>query len=438
MKFDVPQAPACLNNYVSVGGTLQAIIIVLFGVFTKYDYDGYNMGQYGMLQDVNVMIFVGFGFLFNLLPKYGWAAVSIVLAIGAMAIPWGIVCFGWIMEGQTAVGSVTVSLGSIANGIFMACSCLIAVATVLGRTSLQQNVILMFCMMPAYAFNQWVVTEIGAKDTGGTILIHCFGAMFGFGVSWMLGHKEEHGMTRRKDFSEEANHNTNLMALLGTLFLWCYYPSFNGWAPELEPQHIASQIGTGLVPWHEDGAKFRATFNTYLGLIGAAVTAILISDSSKAIKKNVMIHMQTGVLAGGVTMGCLCDMYLEPWGALLLGCVGGAVACLGIHFVTPALEKIKVHDTCDCMALHGICAFFSVFASCIAFATPANAHYLQQYGVSAGMQAGKQIAGIFACSAIGIGLALPTGLIMAMFAKDDHWYDQEAHVITHHTDMNSE
>ena len=137
VSFTIPEAPKAINNYVSVGGALQAIIIVLFGVFTKYDYSGYSTGQYGMLQDVNVMIFVGFGFLFNLLPKYGWAAISIVLAIGAMAIPWGIVCNGWIIDGQTEVGSVTVSLGTIANGIFMACSCLIAVATVLGRTSLQ-------------------------------------------------------------------------------------------------------------------------------------------------------------------------------------------------------------------------------------------------------------------------------------------------------------
>merc|ERR1739848_33720 len=209
-----------------------------------------------------------------------------------MAIPWGIVCWGWIMEGNTGLSSIPVSLSSIANGIFMACSCLIAVATVLGRTSLQQNVILMFCMMPCYAFNAWVVMEkIGAKDTGGTILIHCFSAFFGFGVSWMLGHKENHGLKRR-EFSEEANHNTNLMALLGTLFLWCYYPSFNGYAPEAEPQPVPP----GNVAFSDDGAKFRATFNTYLGLIRAAVTAILISDSSKKISQTaVMIHMQTGV-----------------------------------------------------------------------------------------------------------------------------------------------
>jgi ammonia channel protein AmtB len=128
-------------------------------------------------------------------------------------------------------------------------------------------------------------------------------------------------------------------------------------------------------------------------------------------------------------MGCLCDMHLEPWGALVLGCIGGAIACLGINFITPILEdKLKVHDTCDCMALHGICAFASVFASCIAFSTNANAHYLAAYGGSAGKQAGRQIAAVFACAAIGTGLAIPTGFLMSMFKRDDHWYDQGAHL----------
>jgi hypothetical protein len=91
------------------------------------------------------------------------------------------------------------------------------------------------------------------------------------------------------------------------------------------------------------------------------------------------------------------------------------------------------------MALHGICAFFSVFASCIAFSTKTNEFYLRKYqcGVndlgctdaSAGAQAGLQIAGVFACSAIAIALSIPTGFLMGMFKEDDHWFDQDAHLI---------
>merc|ERR1712151_713889 len=227
----------------------------------------------------------------------------------------------------TSVHGNFVSLDSMTNGIFAAESVLIATSGVLGRTSMQQLVIMMFCMVPAYSFNQWLVIDserIGAKDTGGTIYIHAFGAFFGFAVSYMLGHDEGHQMKRR--FDESANYETNLMALIGTLFLWCYYPSFNAYAVD-NPE-----------------GKFRATFNTQLGLVGAAVTSVLISDISKSVKKNKMIHLQTGILAGGVTIGTLADQPIQPWGALLLGSVGGLVCCLGIAFITPFIEKtLKVH-----------------------------------------------------------------------------------------------
>merc|ERR1712151_382583 len=275
--------------------------------------------------------------------------------------------------------------------------------------------------------NQWLVIaseRIGAKDTGGTIYIHAFGAFFGFAVSYMLGHDEGHQMKRR--FDESANYETNLMALIGTLFLWCYYPSFNAYAVD-NPE-----------------GKFRATFNTQLGLVGAAVTSVLISDISKSVKKNKMIHLQTGILAGGVTIGTLADQPIQPWGALLLGSVGGLVCCLGIAFITPFIEKtLKVHDTCDCMALHGICAFVSVFASMIAMSTEDGKKYTFRDDLSKAnlpddqvdaflkplleKQLGKQAAGIFTAAGLALGFGSVTGLIMSAWSSDDHWYDEDAH-----------
>merc|ERR1719436_2008290 len=102
-------------------------------------------------------------------------------------------------------------------------------------------------------------------------------------------------------------------------------------------------------------------------------------------------------------MGCLCDMNIAPWGALLLGCVGGAVACTGINYVTPFLEDhLKIHDTCDCMALHGICAFFSVFASCIAHATKSNEGYLCDEWTADGN-------GVYSCSGTATTAGIVTG-----------------------------
>jgi len=419
-RFDLPLVPRVLDNFFIIGSIIQSIILVLFCCFTTYattpTNTHYTEGQYGILIDVTVMIFVGFSVLFCLLPRYGWSGISIGILIGALSYEWSFLTDGWIMKQVTGFQAIEVSLTTAAGGLFAAAAVLIATAGVLGRTSLCQLTIMTFFMVPAYSFNHWIVsTKIGIVDTGGTIVIHMFGAFFGFAVSWALGHDKHHTMKRR--FDEDGNYETNLFALLGTLFLWCYWPSF-----------VAFEA-----PIAEDG-KFRASMNTQICLVGAAITSILLSDTHDAIKKNMMIHMQTGILAGGVTIGVLADQPIEPWGALLLGIVAGFTCVFGIKFVTPFLEdKLQIHDTCDCMALHGICAWVSVFASCICYQTTASASYEAAKGVAnfdGSYQAGIQLAGAFATCGVGLVLGLPTGILMTMFRRDDHWYDESATFVT--------
>merc|ERR1712110_252650 len=138
----------------------------------------------------------------------------------------------------------------------------------------------------------------------------------------------------------------------GTLFLWCYYPSFNAYAVPNDGAVRTAAANALLL-----GGKYRATFNTYLGLVGAAATVIILSDSSWK-KKDKMIHMQTGVLAGGVGIGCLADMYLEPWGALLMGSTTGLVAwlCIGwwTEFMEPPLLPLQVVLLLDLSSHYGV------------------------------------------------------------------------------------
>ncbi len=63
--------------------------------------------------------------------------------------------------------------------------------------------------------------KIQIFDAGGTTTIHIFGAYFGLGVSWILSRKT-------KPLSKPAsNPNSNVLAMIGTIFLWIYWPSFN-------------------------------------------------------------------------------------------------------------------------------------------------------------------------------------------------------------------
>ena len=82
--------------------------------------------------------------------------------------------------------------------------------------------------MPCYAFNEWLLTSGGfgliAKgtfvDTGGSILIHAFGALFGLGVAF--------SMTTKKEYETpiEADATSDRFSLLGSMVLWIFWPSF--------------------------------------------------------------------------------------------------------------------------------------------------------------------------------------------------------------------
>jgi ammonium transporter Rh len=74
-----------------------------------------------------------------------------------------------------------------------------------------------------YAFNEYIVLhEIGAADIGASMIVHMFGAVFGLAVSYVIGPKNAGQSAHCGD-----SYNSNLIAMIGTLFLFIYWPSFN-------------------------------------------------------------------------------------------------------------------------------------------------------------------------------------------------------------------
>jgi ammonium transporter Rh len=59
-----------------------------------------------------------------------------------------------------------------------------------------------------------------------------------------------------------------------------------------------------------------------------------------------MVHIQNATLAGGVAVGTVADMAIQPFGAMLIGSFAGIVSTIGFQFLTPFLNEHKLHDTC--------------------------------------------------------------------------------------------
>ncbi|KAM7136897.1 ammonium transporter Rh type A isoform 4-T4 [Molossus nigricans] len=325
---------------------LEVAIIALFGLFVGHEQDQNNYQQpnstkstavdgflelYPLFQDVHVMIFVGFGFLMTFLKKYGFSSVGINLLIAALGLQWGTLVQGFL---HSRGEKIQVGIKTMINADFSTATVLISFGAVLGKISPCQMLIMTIIEIAVFAANEHLVTEVFmASDIGASMTIHAFGAYFGLAVAGVLYRP---GLRRGHDNNESMYHS-DLFAMIGTLFLWIFWPSFNSAVAEAgDKQH-----------W--------AIVNTYFSLAACVLTAYAFSSLVGHRGKLDMVHIQNATLAGGVAVGTCADMAIHPYISMIIGSIAGMVSVLGFKFVTPLFAtKLRIHDTCGVHSLHGL------------------------------------------------------------------------------------
>lgn len=156
-------------------------------------------------------------------------------------------------------------------------------------------------------------------------------------------------------------YTSDLFAMIGTLFLWLFWPSFNA----------ALTSGT---------AQERTVINTYLSISASALTVYIFSRALRRHGKFEMVEIQNATLAGGVAMGASGSFMLYPWGALLVGMVAGALSTVGFIYITPFLEaRISLHDTAGINNLHGMPGILGGIVSAVAAALAPQSTYGESY-----------------------------------------------------------
>ena len=180
--------------------------------------------------------------------------------------------------------------------------------------------------------------------------VHTFGAYFGLGVS-LGGFTKPSRLNKREP---EGDRYSNLIAAVGTIFLWMYWPSFNGALAEGDQQH-------------------RVFLNTVLAISGSCVGAA--GYARILYGKLEMEIMLNATLAGGVAIGSTSDIILKPYGAMVIGLVGGIISAIGFSSLGPWLsEKINLQDTCGVHSLHGLPGVIGGTISIIAIAISDGKH----------------------------------------------------------------
>jgi len=226
---------------------LQVLVIVFYGVFTEYganvhpavqvqeDVANLVQGFYPFFQDVHVMVFVGFGYLMVFLKQHSWTSVAYNFFIAAFTIQITILISGfWHMALDEDFEKIQLNLPSLIIADFGAAAVLITFGAILGKCNLFQLLILACIEIIFYALNEAIgVTIFKAVDMGGSMYVHTFGAYFGLAAAYFIRPTKARCDPDSQEFRDNtalngASYNSNLLAMIGTLFLWMYWPSFNG------------------------------------------------------------------------------------------------------------------------------------------------------------------------------------------------------------------
>jgi len=291
---------------------------------------------------------------------------------------------------------------------------MITFGAVLGKISLSQLWCLATLEIIFYALNEAIcVTQFKAVDMGGSMYVHTFGAYFGLAATYFYKPKKA-----KEDDKCEGDYNSQLVAMVGTLFLWMFWPSFNG-----------ALAG--------DFQQQRVIVNTVFAISSSCVTACAVSRIYK--QRLDMEVVLNATLAGGVAIGSASDLIVNGGAAMAIGGIAGVVSAVGFLMLGPfLLNKINLHDTCGVHNLHGIPgiigAVVGAISASLADSSFGNDETLNQT-FSAIAEDNRTTAeqGWFQLAALGCTLCIAivggiiSGALSSLCGKVDSMFDDQEH-----------
>merc|ERR1719379_206659 len=316
---------------------VQAVIV---GVFYTAKLDLSSAGDtdsssvYNYYVGVALMMFVGFGYLMTFLKAYGLGAVGLTMFITCLGVEYAI-----IIESFMGKGSLTIDFLSLLNGNFAVAAVLISFGGLIGKISPIQITVLTiveltcYCANKVYFLKQYKEDPLIA-DCGGTIIIHVFGAYFGLCACKVLG-------PPKKDELNASSYVSDIFSLVGTVFLWLFWPSF-----------VAGALPGGA-------GQTTALINTVLALLASTVVTFALTPMLEGGKLST-VPIQNATLAGGVSIGATANL-VGPFGAVVVGSLAGALSTYGF-IKSPFFGDV---DTCGISNLHGMPGIFGGLVSAV-------------------------------------------------------------------------
>lgn len=365
---------------------------------------------YSYLIHISLLTTFGFGFLLSFIRKFSYSSVGYNLLLVALVSQFAILTnllFSNISVRSNQWETLDLSIPDIIRALYAAAAVSVSYGAICGKLRFSELIIFGLVETFFYSLNYYLcILKSRAVDPGGAMTIHAFGAYFGLAASFWLSKPFNPYHIQLHETDSSSTYHSNFMTLIGTLFVWCLFPSFNA----------------ALAP---DGSQYRVTVNTFISMLGGTVMAFTVSSAIRR-KKFHIVDIQYASLAGGIAMGSGHAALIVPGGALLVGAVAGFVNVIFFSVFFHWFEKkcpIKFFDTRGVQGLHGISGMIGGFASVIALSRSRSSVYAQPdtaiFPNGLPNQGGFQAASLAISVGVGVGGGFVTGLLIWILRQFD-------------------
>jgi ammonium transporter Rh len=194
--------------------------------------------------------------------------------------------------------------------------------------------------------------------------------------------------------------------LIGTAFLWIYWPSFVAGAAQADSDQ-----------------QQRAIVNTIMALSSSTVATFWLTSLLSKNGRMRPVDIQNATLAGGVAIGCTANLTTSVFGAIMIGIFAGLVSTAGYNILQPWLEiNLGLHDTCGIHNLHAMPSVIGAFASVILAGYKGDDyrhHDSAIYGQNSDSQWWRQLVGIVLCITFAITAGLTVGWLLRKITSNE-------------------
>ena len=407
-------------------GCIEALIIIILSVFfeSKFKFDefidhniAHNLKKYeitideqefknifedlyynyGLLRDMNIMVFIGFGMLHSILKRSSWIIISINMLLIAISIQFALFFnFLWKNAFNEIWKDEYFNFDYLMKAIFVSSSAVISLGSVIGKLSMIQYIIMAIFETILCSLNYQLCEEkLQSIDHGGSLYIHTFGAIFSIAISVVLFCSTKVKTTLvNYNHLNKSNYFSNLTSYLGMIILFCYFPSFN------------SALAKSRILRH------RGRINTYFSLFGSVLTSFITSGLYNG-GRFVFEEILYGSISGAIIISGCCTVCIYHWASLIIGSISAIITVSFLSKIKPFFVKYGLQDTCNVLIVHGISGILGGFLTPIFIKGLDESIYKDIFLRERDGQAGIQIGAIF----ITIGMAFIGGIAIGYLIK---------------------